>query len=215
MGSLMSYLLGWVKPQPTFDLTPDPVTGLSEKDCHSIMESWALVADRKIIKQTGVAFFIALFEAYPYMQDFFPKLKGRPLEKLKQCPVMMSHATTVMYALKAYVEHVDDTQALAALVTRVAKSHLDRNIFTQDMDRLAEVFLAFMKSSLGDKWTTDVQSAWTQLLQVHNVLYKQIEDQTRQCSKQSTDSTSSDDHVSKSLKVAEVNHQANERDKQS
>ena len=59
MGGLFSYIMNWVTPGPIYDMTPDPVTGLTEKDCHMIMETWAMVtAERKAIKKHGTEFFI-------------------------------------------------------------------------------------------------------------------------------------------------------------
>ncbi|GFO27696.1 globin [Plakobranchus ocellatus] len=139
MGSVYSYLMSWVYPGMTYDLTPDPVTGLSERDCHAIMDTWALVADRKSIKQNGVEFFLTYFKAYPSMQDLFPAFKGRPLDELRTSPALRAHATSVMYAIKSYVGTVDDAETLAGLVTKMATSHVPRGIKAENLEVRTEI----------------------------------------------------------------------------
>ncbi|GFR76933.1 globin [Elysia marginata] len=176
MGGVMSLVLSWVTPDPTFDLTPDPVTGLSERDCHAIMESWALLtAERKSMKLRGTEFFIELFETHPYMQDSFPLFKDRPVGELRACPQMGAHATSVMYALKSYVGSVDDVETLVALATKIATSHVARGITVGEFDKVAVVLVNFLKSKLGSSLTTEAEVAWKQLFKVHNDIYRGIE----------------------------------------
>ena len=68
------------------------------------------------------------------MQEFFSAFKGRPVEDLRECPQMAAHATTVMYAFKSYVGSVDDAETLSGLVTKIASSHVPRDITTDDFD---------------------------------------------------------------------------------
>ncbi|RUS71052.1 hypothetical protein EGW08_021186 [Elysia chlorotica] len=178
MGGVFSYVLSWVTPDPTFDLTPDPVTGLTEKDCHVIMETWRMVtAERKDIKKHGAELFIRLFKAHPHMQSYFSAFKSRPVEELRECPQMAAHATTVMYALQAYVSSVDDPPTLAGLVTKIATSHVARGISMDDFEKLALVFADFLKSILGEDFTPEAEKAWTQLLKVHNAIYRDVHTQ--------------------------------------
>lgn len=58
MGGVLSYLWSFVAPAPQYDPTPDPTTGLTEKDRVLITETWALAADRKTIKKNAVEFFM-------------------------------------------------------------------------------------------------------------------------------------------------------------
>ena len=58
MGATISYmysLLGW---GPQYDVTPDPQTGLSEKDLVLIRGSWGMLGDLKTRKAHGVELFI-------------------------------------------------------------------------------------------------------------------------------------------------------------
>ncbi|RUS71051.1 hypothetical protein EGW08_021185 [Elysia chlorotica] len=174
MGGVFSYLLSWVTPGPTYDLTPDPTTGLSERDCHAILDTWALVSDRKAIKQNGVNFFLVLFKEHPYMLKYFPAFKGLSEDELGDSPLLKAHATSVMYAIKSYVGTIDDAETLAGLVTKMANSHVPRGIKTKDLENLAVVFLDFMGSALGSQWTPEAANAWKQLFDVHCQLYDKV-----------------------------------------
>lgn len=175
MGGIISYLLSWVTPEPTHNETPDPVTGLSEKDCHAIMDSWALVADRTTIKQTGVEFFIVLFKAHPRLLNFFPSFKELSEDEMRSSPQLKAHGTSVMYAIKSYVDTVDDAETLGGLVTKTSISHVPRGVTTKDLEDLSVVFLDFMKAGLGTQWTPEAAKAWKQLLAVHCAIYKKVE----------------------------------------
>ncbi|GFR76937.1 globin [Elysia marginata] len=179
MGGVFSYLLSWVAPGPVYDATPDPITGLSERDCHAILDTWALVSDRKSIKQNGVEFFIALFKAHPYLLAFFPAFKGLSDEEMRRSPGLRAHATSVMYGIKSYVGTVDDAETLAGLVTKTATSHVPRGVTVKDVENLAVVFLDFMKDALGSQWTPEAASAWKQLFAVHCVLYKKVQSELK------------------------------------
>ncbi|KAK3753445.1 hypothetical protein RRG08_056337 [Elysia crispata] len=174
MGGLLSYLLSWVSPGPTYDETPDPTTGLSEKDCHAILDTWALVSDRKAIKQNGVEFFIVLFKAHPYLLKYFPAFQGLSDDELRRSPGLKAHATSVMYGIKSYVGTIDDPETLAGLVTKMATSHVPRGVTVKDLENLAVVFLGFMKDALGTQWTPEAAQAWKQLFDVHCQLYTKV-----------------------------------------
>ncbi|GFO27693.1 globin [Plakobranchus ocellatus] len=153
----------------------DPVTGLTQRDREVIANTWEEIGNKKVIKDYGVDLFIALFKAFPYMQDYFAQFKGQTLEDLKTSRGLRNHASGTMHALKGYVENLDDPDTLVKLVTRTANIHLPKGIKTVEMDKLAFAFDAFMKENLGEKWTEEASAAWAQLLKVHNAVYKQEE----------------------------------------
>lgn len=171
MGGLLSYLMSFVSSPPS-DPTPDPTTGLTSREKQLIMETWALAADKKCVKENGVEFFIQLFTAYPYMQDYFELFKGKPVSELRTSPKMKAHATSVMYALTSYVENVEDSENLVGLVQKIAISHLGRGIKLKEFENLKIVFLNFVKSLLGPQCTPEIETAWTKLLTAHNAVYQ-------------------------------------------
>ncbi|CAL1528705.1 unnamed protein product [Lymnaea stagnalis] len=171
MGGLLSYLVSFVSSPPS-DPTPDPTTGLTGREKQLIMETWALAADKKCVKENGVEFFIQLFVAHPHMQDYFQLFKGKSVAELRSSPKMKAHATSVMYALTSYVENVEDSENLVGLIQKIAISHLGRGIELQEFEYLKVVLLNFIKSLLGSRWTPEIETAWTKLMTAHNAVYK-------------------------------------------
>ncbi|XP_059165568.1 globin-like [Physella acuta] len=182
MGGLLSYLISWVapsRPAIKYDPTPDPTTGLTQREKQLIMETWALAGDRKTVKENGLEFFIQLFTAYPYMQNYFDLFKGKSISELRSSPKLKAHATSVMYAITSYVENVEDSENLVGLVQKIAVSHIGRGIKVDDFEKLKIVFLKFLTTYLGERCTPEIETAWTKLLTAHNAVYKMTEDEVK------------------------------------
>ncbi|KAK0062358.1 globin [Biomphalaria pfeifferi] len=170
--------MSWAAPAaPQYDATPDPTTGLTKREKELIIQTWAPIADRSKVKENGLEFFIQLFLAYPYMQNYFSLFKGKSIEELRTSAKLKAHATSVMYALTSYVENVEDSENLVGLVQKIAVSHIGRGITVEDFEKLKTVFLKFLMSGLGDRATPEVETAWTKLLTAHNAVYKMTADE--------------------------------------
>uniref|UniRef100_A0A0B6ZNH9 Globin n=1 Tax=Arion vulgaris TaxID=1028688 RepID=A0A0B6ZNH9_9EUPU len=177
MGGIFSYLWSFFTPGPQYDPTPDPTTGLTEKEREIIIHTWSLVADRKSVKRNAVEFFIQLFEEFPYMQDQFEPFKGKSLSELRTSPKMKAHATSVFYVITSYVETVDDPETLVGLVQKIAVTHVDRGINVKEFENLRIVFLHFLKKLFGTQCTPEIERAWDKLLRAQTSVYKAIEDE--------------------------------------
>ncbi|KAK3753437.1 hypothetical protein RRG08_056329 [Elysia crispata] len=154
----------------------DPVTGLTAQDRQVIQDTWEVVANKQVILDRGVDLFIALFQAHPYMKSYFKDFGDLSIEELKTSPKLRAHAYRTMHGLTQYINAINDVPTLAAYITKIAHSHLSRGIGTLEMDRLAVVFVDYMKVHVGAEWSDEAAAAWTQLLKVHNVVYKGEED---------------------------------------
>ncbi|RUS71053.1 hypothetical protein EGW08_021187, partial [Elysia chlorotica] len=154
----------------------DPVTGLTEADRQVIIDTWEVVGNKEVMGDRAVELFIALFEAHPYMQNYFKDFNGMSVEELKTSPKLRTHASRTWRGLQQYMTTINDVPKLAGHITKIAQSHLPRGLGTLEMDRLATVFVDFMKVHCGAQWSDHAVAAWTQLFKVHNVVYKAEED---------------------------------------
>lgn len=153
------------------------MTGLTASDRQVIRETWEVVGNKTVIRDRGVDLLIGLFEAHPYMQSYFKDFKDKSIAELKTSPKLRSHAIRTMNGLNQYMLLLDNPSSLAEQIKKLSETHLPRGIGSLEMDRLVVVFLGYMKQYVGDKWTDDAVAAWTQLLKVHNLVYKQQEDE--------------------------------------
>ncbi|CAG5134023.1 unnamed protein product [Candidula unifasciata] len=177
MGGVISYLLSFFAPASQNDTSPDPTTGLTQKDRTLIIQTWSIIGNKDSVKENAVEFFIQLFPAYPYLLDYFPVFKGKPLSELRKSPKLRAHATSVFYTITSYVESVDDPETLVGLVQKIAESHVGRGITLREFENLKVVFLKFVKSQLGSKCTPQIESAWNKLLSAQNAVFQSTADE--------------------------------------
>ncbi|KAK7479916.1 hypothetical protein BaRGS_00028824, partial [Batillaria attramentaria] len=151
------------------DGEPDPATGLTPKEKEAIKASWALLADKKAIRQHGVEFFVMLFEEYPYMQPSFNAFKGMTSQQLRKDRTMYSHALTVMYSIGSLVDNIDDADQLTLLATKIAHNHLARDIGLKYFKDLADMFPKYLEARAGAAATPLIKSSWSKFLGVLNM----------------------------------------------
>ncbi|BFZ08546.1 hypothetical protein BsWGS_11585 [Bradybaena similaris] len=176
MGGVISYLLSLFSPASHTDTSPDPTTGLTQKDRLLITQTWSVLGDKNALKENAVEFFIQLFGTFPYLLDYFPVFKGKPVSELRKSPKLRAHATSVFYTITSYVETVDDSETLVGLVQKIAESHIGRGITVKEFENLKTVFLKYVKSQLGSKCTPQVESAWNKLLSAQNLVFQNMAD---------------------------------------
>ncbi|KAK7102989.1 globin-like [Littorina saxatilis] len=136
----------------------DPVTGLSAKDRDAIRTSWAMV--NKDAQANGTALMIRFFEEYPNNLDFFTEFRDLRPEELRDSTGLQQHAMRVMHALTCVVDSIDDAHVLIGVLHKTVDSHLTRGIRVAQFTELFDVFARFIGDVLGEKFTTDMATAW-------------------------------------------------------
>ena len=68
------------------------------------------------------------FTDYPRTQDFFEHFKGKSLDDLKTSAKLRAHGTTVLHAVTAMVENLDDLDTLVVLLQNTADRHTPRGV---------------------------------------------------------------------------------------
>ncbi|KAI0209094.1 hypothetical protein LSAT2_006220 [Lamellibrachia satsuma] len=91
-----------------------------------VQDTWAPVAANP--KHFGVLLFLKYFKEYPRIQDFFVPFKGKSLEELKTSPKLRAHGTTVLHAVTAMVENLDDPDTMVVLLNNTAERHTPRTV---------------------------------------------------------------------------------------
>ncbi|CAL4141546.1 unnamed protein product [Meganyctiphanes norvegica] len=147
---------------------PDPTTGLTPRDKASIVATWDLV--RPNLKQHGINFFMKLFEEEPDLQQRFASFRDKDLSELRTNKRMAAHATTVMTAIQACVDNLDDVETLVELLKTTGVNHEKRGIPKEDFELLAPVLIDFLGENLGNAWTPQAKAAWTQAMKVINAV---------------------------------------------
>jgi hemoglobin-like flavoprotein len=172
MGAILSLVFSFFAPTRQIDQSPDPATGLTPNDRQLLTETWRILTEKDQLKPNAIEFFVQLFEEHPYQKDFFKNFKDKSPAELRRSPKLKFHATSVFYAITAYVDNVDDPETLIGLIHRQAINHIERKVFFKHFEDLKHVFLKFVKSQLGAKGTPEVVRAWDKLLTAHNNVLK-------------------------------------------
>ncbi|KAF5271231.1 hypothetical protein FQA39_LY08238 [Lamprigera yunnana] len=107
------------------DNDPDPVTGLTNVEKELIKNSWSLV--KKDLKGHGIELFLIFFKDFPEYQNFFP-FRDVPYEELRTNNKLRSHGVSVMYAIGAIVDNLDDNDVLIGLLEKNGESHGKRKV---------------------------------------------------------------------------------------
>ncbi|CAG2244489.1 unnamed protein product [Mytilus edulis] len=143
--------------------TSEP-SALSEQELEAINETWTLIWNDK--KNNGIELFIKLFTHFPESQNFFKDFKGLPIEEVREHKKLRAHALSVMYALKSFIDNLDDEETLDALVRKNAQNHAERGVGEREVKMLLPAFLELLNEQLQEKTTDLHKSAWTKLFGV-------------------------------------------------
>lgn len=143
--------------------TSEP-SALSEHELEAINDTWTLIWNDK--KTNGIELFIKLFTHFPESQNFFKDFKGLPIEEVREHKKLRAHALSVMYALKSFIDNLDDEETLDALVRKNAQNHAERGVGEREVKMLLPAFQELLHEQLQEKTTDLHKSAWTKLFGV-------------------------------------------------
>ncbi|KAJ8924507.1 hypothetical protein NQ315_007305 [Exocentrus adspersus] len=156
MGAIWSWL-GYGDQGRTDD--PNPVTGLTSRDCYLIKTSWGKVRQKPT--ENGIALFQLFFKNNPTYQQFFP-FRGVPADQLPKNKKLQAHANSVIYAFSSIVDSIDDPDMLASILHRIGESHGPRNITEETFINLKATMIELFTSVFSAK---EVE-AWKKALTV-------------------------------------------------
>lgn len=73
-------------------------------------------------------YFFRFFTHFPEAQDKFKDFKGLSIEEVRAHKKLRAHALSVFYAIKSYIDHLDDLETLTELIRKNARNHVDRKV---------------------------------------------------------------------------------------
>ncbi|CAN8004444.1 unnamed protein product, partial [Ixodes hexagonus] len=100
----------------------DAVTDMSSQEKQAVRDTWA--AFKKDARTSSVAIFVVLFLKYPAYQRLFLAFSNEPTAELPRNARAIAHAITVVYAISAIVDTLDEPETAAELVRKVANNHV-------------------------------------------------------------------------------------------
>ncbi|KAK2181726.1 hypothetical protein NP493_383g00037 [Ridgeia piscesae] len=136
----------------------------------AVQDTWAPVAANP--KHFGVLLFIKYFTEYPRTQDFFEHFKGKSLEELKTSAKLRAHGTTVLHAVTAMVENLDDLDTMVVLLNNTVDRHTPRTVGFPEYDDLFKCIGSFLAEQLGDKFDEVAKQAWGIVLDTMGTVIK-------------------------------------------
>ncbi|HEY0986407.1 MAG TPA: globin domain-containing protein [Kofleriaceae bacterium] len=113
-----------------------------------LRDSFTLVAT--INPKITTRFYEILFERYPQTQAMFP-IANRPRQ-----------AEMLTGALVAVMDHLEDAPWLTDTLGALGAKHADYGVTREMYDWVGASLLAALAETAGDKWSSELNSAWTE-----------------------------------------------------
>ncbi|XP_046990896.1 globin-1 [Schistocerca americana] len=166
MGGLMSYLWGGSAAaaadddDPALDV-PDPVLGVTPREKRMVTDCWDIV--RQDAKGNGTELLLLFFTNNPEAKKRFTSFKDVPISDLRTNPKFHAHANSVMYALTAVVDHLDDPEVMIEMLRKQGENHGRRKITEAEFLALKKDFFQFLLEKLSAKMTPECIKAWEKI----------------------------------------------------
>ena len=84
-------------------------------------------------------FYFRLFTLYPEAQHKFEDFRGITIEEVRVHKKLRAHALSVVYALKSFIDSLDDVETLAELIKKNAKNHMERTVTEKEIKVYCDV----------------------------------------------------------------------------
>ncbi|KAI1301691.1 Globin [Halotydeus destructor] len=139
------------------DNVPEADAGLTEKEKDIVRQTWELV--KKDINGNGYDLLIRFFTENPTYQQYF-SFKDVPLAELRGNKKVLAHVKSLMYALTAVVDSLDDTDCLVEMLAKLASSHKTRGIAVDTFDNLGLTVLGHLAEKFPDLVNEEGTLAW-------------------------------------------------------
>ncbi len=108
-----------------------------------------------MVKKITTRMYEIMFDNHPEVKaqfDMSAQANGKQPDKLAA-------------AVYAYSTHIDDLQALKAMVDKIAHRHVQTHVLPEQYSIVGECLLKAIQDVLGDAATEDVMKAWTEAYQ--------------------------------------------------
>lgn len=146
--------------------TPDPTTGLTEKQIEAVRTHWGIVKSQW--KKHGVEYFIQLFQAYPNIKAFFKVFDDMDWEEIRKSAKLRAHTINFKNGVGSFIENLDDPECLVVLIEKQSANHFRRKISANEFGDAFKCFLDYAKENTElDDFTA---AAWVQTLAVVETL---------------------------------------------
>uniref|UniRef100_A0A914UKD7 Globin family profile domain-containing protein n=1 Tax=Plectus sambesii TaxID=2011161 RepID=A0A914UKD7_9BILA len=116
-------------------------------------------------KRTGVNIFVRLFAEYPNYKAIWPQFQAIPDSSLMGAQELQKHAGVYMSGLRNIIASIDDNEALAEQLKKIALTHLKWGIRTFHIQNMLPEVLATVHLCMNGI-TPEVKDAWTTLFAV-------------------------------------------------
>ncbi|XP_076087195.1 uncharacterized protein LOC143057712 isoform X2 [Mytilus galloprovincialis] len=143
------------------ELLLEETTAITEEEANAIRETWTVLWSNK--KENGIALLIKLFTTYPEAQKMFPMFDGLTIEEVRSSKKLRAHALSLMYALKSFLDNLDDSDTLDGLVRKNAINHAKRGVGAKELMWLLPLFLELLDEIMEDSVTELHKKAWTKI----------------------------------------------------
>jgi len=89
------------------------------------------------------------FTANPSYQANFKSFKDVPISELRGNKKVQAHANSVLYAISALVDNLDDPECLVAMLNKTASNHFTRGIDITMFNNLGITLVGLLVDTLG------------------------------------------------------------------
>ncbi|XP_041351044.1 neuroglobin-like [Gigantopelta aegis] len=138
---------------------------LTAKQIKLVQDTWHEINND--IPTLGVTIFVNFFEMEPDLKSLFPKIvrmnDSSQLEWYMDKEMLQKHAVTVLEALGAAVESLEDSDFLNSVLISVGQTHFKRSIKPHMLKRLWPSLNYGLSVALGDRYTKEAEDAWKRL----------------------------------------------------
>jgi hemoglobin-like flavoprotein len=133
-----------------------PLT-IDERDM--VRKSWDVV--KRDIRGSGYDLFERFFTENPTYQANFKSFKDVPLKELRGNKKLAAHAATVLYAITALVDNLDDPEVITEMLLKTSGAHFKRNITLPMFQNLGTSLVGFLVEKVGPElMTPEAIEAW-------------------------------------------------------
>jgi len=136
-------------------------TATNEATKH-VQRTWKAVEEQGL-EETGVLLFKEIFTSAPAALQLFP---FKDELDVYSSPALKTHALGVMQTVGTAVSMLNDVPALVPVLKELGAKHVQYGVKDPHYAIVGKALLTTLENKLGDLWTEDVKTAWTETVSV-------------------------------------------------